>query len=326
MPPQAEASVHTHHEEVATPQDDASVNHPLSCMDNACEAMISLFGAGSDHQDEEMEAVFQNPFLSLQEPVDERSVEETKDCEPAQVAPSEEPQVPVTPAPVTPAKTQEQVSRPQAEKEEVTLPEQAKEEEQAPVAAPMPPIKTKRTFSLSGKKNKKTQKTPVTLDDGQVEARRKSRLGRWWKKKFHKEQIRAKSAPRARELETVPPSPSTVASHMQTDYVDMTHEYSGSAPPTFPSRPSAASFTPRKHVKFDDSGSDASSVEEEEEINVWKELNEMWEESGHDMVRVISDNLNLTDPEGEEEEEDLLIKKYEQVVAAEQGQTIDVAV
>lgn len=48
---------HQHQQQQQQQQDYDIQNHPLSCMDSACEAMIDLFGAGNDAQDEEMTTI-----------------------------------------------------------------------------------------------------------------------------------------------------------------------------------------------------------------------------------------------------------------------------
>ena len=105
------------------------------------------------------------------------------------------------------------------------------------------------------------------------------------------------------------------------------------AAPSVDSKQSAASYKPRKHAHFvsDSDGSD----DEEGELDVWKELNAMWEESGHDLVRVVSDNLSIHHHESQaavtmEEEEDIL-QKYERAMKQEKrqdrrNQPVDVAV
>mmetsp|Transcript_32129 Transcript_32129/g.78085 ORF Transcript_32129/g.78085 Transcript_32129/m.78085 type:complete len:366 (+) Transcript_32129:96-1193(+) len=297
---------------------------PLSCVDNACDTMVRLFGAGSDKQDEVLENTIETTYANMTYANMVACVTPEKSLADNGEEDEEDNQ-----APQTWCASQEQAQAKQ-EPQEQAKPEQ--EEEQSP--APVTP-EAKRTFGFGGKNNKRNKKkkkkknkqgrvapTGVTVDDDQVEARRKNRFGRWWKKKFQKDvKQRSKSVPRTRTRnDTIPPSPSTVRSQMQdddvpsADYVDMTNVYN--EPPTVASdTQSAASFQPRANKVESDSD---DSEEEEESVNVWKELNDMWEESGHDLVRVVSDNLSVTEQQAAMAEEEDIMAKYEQAVAAEE--------
>ncbi|KAL3927332.1 MAG: hypothetical protein SGBAC_013129 [Bacillariaceae sp.] len=306
-------------------------HHPLACMDNACHAMVGLFGAGSDKQDEDLESTVGTHYTNMVACVTPTQKEDANATEQQQ---------------------QEQLSK-ELPLEQAPPPAVTETQQPAPSVTP----ETKRTFSFvtpkksntknSKKSNSNNNKqlrvapTGVTVDDDQIEARRKNRLGKWWKKTFQKDASqRSKSVPPRRRqqkqqqqqrrrrrqtqqsgTDTVPSSPSTVA-----DYIDMSNVYNEPLPNhSNEDNQSAASFTPRT--------GDSDSEEEEDlsSLNVWKELNDMWEESGHDMVRVISDNLSVKDGGGGSAaaavaaarnsatttEQDVLTK-YEQTVAAEQ--------
>eukprot|EP00526_Cylindrotheca_closterium_P016235 CAMPEP_0113614718 /NCGR_PEP_ID=MMETSP0017_2-20120614/7319_1 /TAXON_ID=2856 /ORGANISM="Cylindrotheca closterium" /LENGTH=333 /DNA_ID=CAMNT_0000523911 /DNA_START=36 /DNA_END=1037 /DNA_ORIENTATION=- /assembly_acc=CAM_ASM_000147 len=294
---------------------------PLSCMDNACDTMVRLFGAGSDKQDEVLETTIETTYTNMTYANMVACVTPEKSLADNGEEDEEDNQ-----APQTWCASQE--AQAQQEPQEQAKPEQEQEQSPAPVTP-----EAKRTFGFGGKNNKKKKNkkkknkqgrvapTGVTVDDDQVEARRKNRFGRWWKKKFQKDtKQRSKSVPRTRTRnDTIPPSPSTVRSQMQdddvpsADYVDMTNVYN--EPPTVASdTQSAASFQPRAKVESDSDDSE----EEEESVNVWKELNDMWEESGHDLVRVVSDNLSVTEQQAAMAEEEDIMAKYEQAVAAEE--------
>jgi len=261
-----------------------AIHHPLACIDNSCDVLISIFGAGSDKQDQEIvQTYYSMPSCHKEQPAEEPIERQ-----------SIEPQV-ITPTPASSTKALSKSDQ-----------------------------KSKKNHK---KKKQKSRVAPkgVTVDDDQVEARRKSRFGRWWKKKFKASgDNRSKSAPKSRSTKEAdagnvsktrtraPPSHTTdVAS---ADYVDMSDVYN--EPPPKPTTPfnSAARNLPSTEV----SDSDSDLEEEGESVNVWKDLNDMWEESRHDLVRVISENISVNEAEATNMEEVDLMDHYERAVAAEE--------
>jgi len=250
------------------------IHHPLSCIDNSCDVLISIFGAGSDKQDQEIVQTYNSmPSCHKEQPAEEPIERQ-----------SIEPQV-ITPTPASSTKALSKSDQ-----------------------------KSKKNHKKKKQKGRVAPKG-VTVDDDQVEARRKSRFGRWWKKKFKASgDNRSKSAPKSRSTKEADAgnvsktrtraSPSHTTAVASADYVDMSDVYNNSAARNLPS------------TEVSDSDSDLE--EEEENVNVWKDLNDMWEESRHDLVRVISENISVNEAEAANMEEVDLMDHYERAVAAEE--------
>jgi len=258
------------------------IHHPLSCIDNSCDVLISIFGAGSDKQDQEIVQTYNSiPSCHKEQPAEEPIERQ-----------SIEPQV------ITPASSTKALSKSDQ--------------------------KSKKNHKKKKQKGRVAPKG-VTVDDDQVEARRKSRFGRWWKKKFKASgDNRSKSAPKSRSTKEAdagnvsktrtraPPSPTTAVA--SADYVDMSHVYN--EPPPKPATPFNSAARNLSSTEVSDSDSDLE--EEGENVNVWKDLNDMWEESRHDLVRVISENISVNEAEAANMEEVDLMDHYERAVAAEE--------
>lgn len=265
------------------------IHHPLSCIDNTCDALISIFGAGSDKQDQEVEQTFRSVSSCYQEHRAEEPIHERQEVIERQSIQSQ-----VVVPPVAAAASNRALSK-----------------------------KNRKKDKKSNKK-RKSRAAPkgVTVDDHQVEARRKSGFSRWWKKR-HKASggNRSKSAPKSRSTKEsdsgnigktrAPASPAIAVA--PPEYVDMSDVYNEPPPKFATSFNSAARDLPPAEVSDSDSYS-----EEEESVNVWRELNDMWEESRHNLVRVISENISVNEAQASDVEEDELMDHYERAVAAEQ--------